>query len=171
MAKLVTQHDIERCIFVIRSKRVMIDRDLAILYGVKTKYLNQQVRRNIDRFSEEFMFQLTSSEKEQLVAICNQFSSMKHTRATPLAFTEYGVLMAATILNSEHAIRTSKLIIRTFVRIREVIASHQELAVKFTELENKVNMHDKDIIMIFQAINKLMAPEPKESKGTIGFQK
>ncbi len=145
----------------------MLDHDLAELYGVKTKHLNRQVKRNIQRFPPEFMFQLTKQEKKQLVPIWHRFKTLKHSSALPYAFTEHGVTMLSAVLNSEKAVAISILVVKTFIRLREIIASHKELAEKLKELEHKVNMHDKDIIMIFQAINKLMQPE--EPKRPIGF--
>lgn len=115
MKELIPQERIEQRIFLIRGHRVMIDRDLAELYGVKTKYLNQQVRRNIKRFPQEFMLPLTEEERDELVAICNRFRTMKHSSTLPYAFTEHGVAMLASVLKSERAIKISIIIIKTFV--------------------------------------------------------
>ncbi len=173
MEKLVTSDTIEQRIFLIRGQKIMLDRDLAILYGVKTKYLNQQVRRNIERFPEEFMFQLTTTEKDELVAICNRFKPMKHSTTTPLVFTEHGVTMLAGVLNSESAIKMNIIIIKTFVKLKGILSAHKELTEKLKELEQKVNSNDRDIILIIHAINKLMAPPPppppEEPKRRIGF--
>ena len=105
MKGLIPQERIEQRIFIIRGEKVMMDRDLAELYGVKTKYLNQQVRRNIKRFPQEFMFLLTKEERNELVAICNRFQTMKHSSVLPYAFTEHGVAMLASVLRSERAIK------------------------------------------------------------------
>lgn len=169
MEKLVTIDTIEQLIFLIRGQKAMLDHDLAELYGVETKHLNRQVKRNIQRFPAEFMFQLTKQEKKQLVPIWHQFKTRKYSSALPYAFTEHGVTMLSAVLNSEKAVAISILVVKTFIRLREIIASHKEFAEKLKELEHKVNMHDKDIIMIFQAINKLMQPE--KPKQIIGFQK
>lgn len=168
MKEIIPKERIEQRIFLIRGQRVMIDRDLAELYGVKTKYLNQQVRRNIKRFPKEFMFALTINERDELVAICNQFNTMKHSRALPLAFTEHGVAMLASVLNSERAIKVSIIIIKTFVKLREIVSTHKELSAKLTELESKVSKHDSEIHEIFQIIKRLLEP-PKQTRA-IGFR-
>jgi len=162
MKKLVTLDTIEEKIFLIRSQKVMLSPHLAALYGVEPRILIQAVKRNIERFPEDFMFQLTSQEvinlKSQIV-----ISSWGGRRVTPYAFTEQGIAMLSSVLNSKRAIEVNIAIMRAFVRLRRIIASHKELAEKLKELEYKVNMHDKDIIMIFQAINKIMQPEaPKK---------
>ena len=146
----------------------MIDRDLAELYGVETKYLNRQVRRNIQRFPEEFMFKLTTEERNELVTICHRFSTMKHSSALPFAFTEHGVAMLASVLKSERAIKISISIIKTFVKLREIISTHKELAYKLSQLERKTEKHDTEIQAIFEAIRQLMTP-PEKPKHRIGF--
>lgn len=160
---------IEQKIFLIRGQKVMIDRDLAELYGVETKYLNRQVRRNIERFPEEFMFQLNDPEREELVTICHRFKSMKHSSSLPYAFTEHGVAMLSGVLKSERAVKINILIIKTFIRLREYVATHKELAVRLRELENKVGRHDDDIRSIIEAIRKLMEPPPEPKRPPIGF--
>jgi hypothetical protein len=169
MKELVTSDTIEQRIFLIRGQKVMLDHDLAELYDVETKYLNRQVKRNILRFPPEFMFQLTLEEKAQLVPIWHQFKTRKHTYTLPYAFTEHGITMLSAILNSERAITISILVVKTFIRLKRIIAANKELTEKIKELDQKVNSHDKDIILIFQAINKLMAPPPEEPKRKIGF--
>jgi len=173
MKELITNDTIEQRIFLIRGQKVMLDHDLAELYGVTTKHLNRQVKRNILRFPGEFMFQLTPEEKEQLVPIWHRFKARKHTSTLPYAFTEHGITMLSAVLNSERAITISILVVKTFIRIRKILSANKELTEKLKELENKVNTHDKDIILIFEAINKLMAPPPKseEPKRKIGFSK
>lgn len=148
----------------------MIDRDLARLYGVETKYLNRQVRRNIERFPEEFMFNLTREEKDELVTICHRFKTMKHSSTLPYAFTEHGVAMLASVLKSEKAVKISIVIIKAFVRLRRFLATHKELAHKLSELERKIAKHDEDIQAIFYAIKQLMTP-PEKPKRKIGFHK
>ena len=170
MRDLIPQERIKERIFLIRGYKVMIDRDLAELYGVKTKYLNQQVRRNIKRFPQEFMFSLTEEERNELVAICNRFQTMKHSTILPHVFTEHGVAMLASVLNSERAIKISIAIIKTFVKLREIISTHKELAYKLAELEHKIGRHDEDIQAIFEVIRKLMAPPPVKPKPQIGFK-
>jgi phage regulator Rha-like protein len=148
----------------------MIDRDLAELYGVETKYLNRQVKRNIQRFPEEFMFRLTAEERDQLVTICHRFKTMKHSSTLPHAFTEHGVAMLAGVLKSERAVKISINIIKAFVKLREILSTHKELAKKFSELERKIEKHDDEIRMIFDAIRALMAP-PEKKRSKIGFKR
>lgn len=150
----------------------MIDRDLAMLYGVETKYLNRQVRYNIRRFPEEFMFRLTGEEKSELVQICHRFQSLKHSSSLPYAFTEHGVIMLASILNSERAIKISIAIVRTFVRLREIVSTHKDLFYKLSEIEKRIDKHDKLIIEIFEIIKQLaLQPVPPKPKGPIGFNR
>ena len=169
MGALVSQEVIEQRIFLIRGHKVMMDRDLADLYGVETKYLNRQIRNNILRFPEEFMFQLTEGEKDELVQICHRFGMIKHSSVLPYAFTEHGVAMLASVLRSERAIKISIGIIKTFVKLREIISTHKELAHKLGELERKIEQHDTEIQSIFEAIRQLMAPPPEPPKRRIGF--
>ena len=168
MGELIPEEVIEKRIFLIRGKKVMIDRDLAELYDVETKYLNRQVKRNKERFPEEFMFQLMASEKDELVTNWHRFESMKHSSALPYAFTEHGVAMLASVLNSDIAVKISITIIKTFVKLREVLSAHKELAYKLDELEHKIEKHDVDIQAIFEAIRRLMTPLPIKPKPQIG---
>ena len=146
----------------------MIDRDLAELYGVETKHLNLQVRRNEGRFPERFMFRLTRKERLELVTNCYRFSTMKHATSMPYVFTEHGVAMLASVLRSERAVKISVHIIDVFIRLREWIATHKELARKLNELERKIEKHDADIQSIFHAIRELVTPSDKP-KRQIGF--
>lgn len=168
MKELVPQEIIEKRIFLIREQRVMIDKDLAELYEVQTKRLNEQVRRNIKRFPVEFMFQLTKEEKIELVANCDRFKMMKHSTSLPFAFTEHGVAMLASVLNSDKAIKISIIVIKTFVRLREILSGHKDLAYKLRELEDKIGKHDSEIRTIFEAIRQLMTL-PEQPKRRIGF--
>lgn len=170
MKELVPQEAIERRIYLIRGQKVMIDSELAELYGVTTRNLKRQVRRNVKRFPSEFMFQLTKDEWNELVPIWHQFNRMKHSYALPFVFTEHGVAMLSSVLNSEKAIKISILIIKTFVRLREMMATHKELAHKLEELERKIEKHDESISSIFEAIRQLMAPPPEPPKRRIGFR-
>lgn len=166
MNDLIPQEIIEQRIFLIRNQKVMIDRDLADLYGVETKHLNRQVKRNKLRFPEEFMFQLTPVERNQRVTICHRFKTMKHSSASPYAFTEHGVAMLASVLNSKQAITVNIQIMRTFIRLREMLATHKELKQKIEEMEKK---YDAQFKIVFDAICQIMAPpETKENK--IGFR-
>jgi len=168
MRELIQPEGIERRIFIIRGQKVMIDRDLAELYGVETKYLNRQVKRNTDRFPEEFMFQLTVEEKDELVTNWHQFASLKHSWSLPFAFTEHGVAMLASVLKSTTAVKISINIIKTFVKLRELISTHKELQEQFLRLERRVEKHDTEIRDIFEAIRQLIAVEVKP-KRRIGF--
>ena len=125
---------IENRIFIIRGQKVMIDRDLAELYEVETRYLNRQVKRNRSRFPEEFMFQLTKEEKDELVPIWHRLKSLKHSSSNPYAFTEHGVAMLASVLNSDKAIKISIFIIKIFIKLRKIIATHKDFASKLTEI-------------------------------------
>ena len=169
VSKFVSQHEIEERIFLIRGHKTMIDRDLAELYAVETKYLNRQVRRNLDRFLAEFMFQLSIEEKDELVTKCHRFNTLKHSVSLPYAFTEHGVAMLASVLNSERAVKISICIVKTFVKPREIIGTHKELAHKFEQLERKVEKHDGEIQAIFEAIRRLMVPPAEPKKTKIGF--
>ena len=165
----VSQTEIEERIFLIRGHRVMIDKDLAGLYGVETKYLNRQVKRNMDRFPGEFMFQLNVSEKKELVTKCHRFNTLKHSVSLPYVFTEHGVAMLASVLNSDRAVKISICIVKTFVKLREIVGTHKELAQKLEQLERKTGKHDEDIRNIFEAIRRLMALPPQYNKTKIGF--
>jgi phage regulator Rha-like protein len=168
MKQVTAQQVIEEKIFVIRGQKVMIDRDLAELYQVETKYLNRQVKSNIERFPKEFMFQLTIEEKNELVQNLHRFKSLKHSTYMPYAFTEHGVAMLASVLRSERAVAISIYIVKTFIKLREILTTHKELAMKIDMLEEKLSKHDIDIMKIFQAIRQLMAPtEPPKRR--IGF--
>ena len=149
----------------------MIDSDLAELYGVTTKRLNEQVKRNAARFPEDFMFRLTRPEVEALNRSQIATGSQKHRdpRFLPFAFTEHGAIMAANVLNSARAVEASVYVVRAFVRLREMIASHKDLAAKLNELERKVSSHDEAIISIVKAIRELMSPPPEKKKRTIGL--
>jgi hypothetical protein len=161
------QERIANAILLIRGEKVMLDADLAALYGVETKRLNEQVRRNRARFPEDFIFELTAQEFANLRS---QFatSSWGGRRKLPLAFTEHGAIMAAAVLNSPRAVEMSIYVVRAFVRLRAVLASHKELAKKVEQLERKLNTHDQAIAGILDAIRALMVP-PVQNKRPIGF--
>jgi ORF6N domain-containing protein len=160
-------------ILFVRGVRVMLDADLAALYGVETRVLVQAVKRNLARFPEDFMFQLTSQEFADLRSQ-TVISSAGHggRRTAPYAFSEHGALMAATILNSAHAVEVSVYVVRAFVQLRDLLASNRELAKRFTELERrlerKLSTHDQAIASILNAIRQLMTP-PDPPKRPIGF--
>ncbi|MBW6503597.1 ORF6N domain-containing protein [bacterium] len=157
--------DISRRILTVRGHRVIIDADLAEIYGVPTKALNQGVKRNSNRFPVDFAFRLTTEEKAELVTICDRFNRLKHSAATPLAFTEHGVIMAANGMNSPRAIEGSVQVVRTFVKMRQVMASHGGLAQRLSTLESK---YDAKFHVVFDAIRALMKT-PKTPRRRIGF--
>lgn len=168
MSALLPVENIKEKIFLIRNERVMIDRDLAELYGVETKVLNQAVKRNINRFPSDFMFQLNENEKNELVTNCDRLKILKHSNNNPYAFTEHGAIMIATILNSPQADKMSVFVVRAFVKLRDIISSHTEIARRLDELEKKAGIHDKAIQQIIAAIKQLMMPK-EESKRRIGY--
>lgn len=161
---LIPQEIIESKIYLIRGKKVMLDRDLAVLYGVTTGNLNRAVRRNLDRFPEDFMFQLTNHEVKNLIFHFGT-SRWGGTRKLPYAFTENGVSMLSSILNSKRAIHVNIQIMRTFTRLREIMGSHKDLARRLDDLEKK---YDGQFKIVFEAIRQLMAP-PIKPKRKIGF--
>jgi hypothetical protein len=166
---VVPMERIEKSILLIRGQKVILDADLARLYVATTKRLNEQVKRNRERFPEDFMFQLTKEEKAEVVANCDHLSTLKYSPALPHAFTEHGAIMAATVLNTQRAIEASIFVVRAFVALREMIATHKELAQKISELERRIGEHDEQIQAIFEAIRQLMLP-PERSKKKIGFE-
>jgi hypothetical protein len=166
--EIVPYRIIENRIFLIRGQKIMIDRDLAELYGVKTMALNQAVKRNLSRFPSDFMFRLNEREKNELITNCDRLNSMKHSSAMPYVFTEQGVAMVSSVLKSERAIQVNIQIMRIFVKIKEMLSVHKELAHKLEKLEQKVSGHDVEIRQIFDAIKQLMKPPQKTTK-KIGF--
>ena len=169
MSNLIPQEAIERKIYLVRGHRVMLSMGLARLYGVPTMRLNEQVKRNLKRFPSDFMFQLSNAEYEILKSQIAISSWGGARRANPYAFTEQGVAMLSSVLNSERAIQVNIAIMRAFVRLKAVLATHKELAHKLSELERKIEKHDEDICAIFEAIRQLMAPPPEKPKRRIGF--
>lgn len=161
---------VESRILFLRHQRVILDADIAELYGVPVKRLNEQVKRNQGRFPADFMFRLTGKEHDILRS---QFATSKKTRGgrryTPYAFTEHGAIMAATVLNSERAVQMSVFVVRAFVRLREMLATNRWLAGKIDELENRLDTHDSVIQELIEAIKELMTPE-NPPRDRIGFQ-
>lgn len=159
---------IEAKILLIRGQRVMLDADLAELYGVRTRALNQAVKRNADRFPADFVFQLNAEEKAEVVAKCDHLRNLRFSPARPYAFTEHGALMLASVLNSRRAAETSVFVVRAFVRLRQVLVTHRELSKKLGDLERRVKGHDEKIQSLVEAIRQLMAPGDTKKK-RIGF--
>jgi hypothetical protein len=170
MSKTSLAVSVESRILVLREQKVILDSDLAELYGVPVKRLNQQVKRNQERFPTDFLFQLTAEEQESLRL---QNATSKVTRGgrryAPYAFTEHGAIMAATVLNSERAVEMSVFVVRAFVRLRQMLATNQQLASKIDELEQRLDTHDASIQELIEAIRELMVPEPATGR-KIGFQ-
>jgi hypothetical protein len=166
---LVPVERIQQSIYLIRGRRIIIDADLALMFDVPTKVLNQAVKRNIERFPEDFMFQLTKAEKEEVVTNCDRLNQLKYSSSLPYAFTEHGAIMAANVLNSQKAIAASVYIVRAFVQLREMLYAHKELAHKLAELEGRIDKHDEAIVALVTAIKNLMEPPPAKLKGRIGF--
>jgi len=165
---IVPTEKIDRAILVIRGKKVMLDSDLAEIYGVKTSRLNEQVKRNKGRFPDDFMFQLTSQEKQEVIANCDYLEKLKFSPSNPYAFTEHGTIMLANVLNTPTAIETSVLIVRAFVKLRELLSTHKELERKILELESK---YDNQFKLIFEAIRELMQQEQLDkNRPGIGFK-
>lgn len=147
----------------------MLDADLADVYGTSTKALNQAVKRNRERFPAEFMFQLNQREKEEVVTNCDHLRKLKFSPNLPFAFTEYGAVMLASVLNSPIAVQASIAVVRAFIRLRITLATHKELARKFAQLEERIEAHDEEIIALFDAIRELMEPASGSAK-RIGFR-
>ena len=159
-------------IFLVRGQKVMLDADLAELYGVPTRRLNEQVRRNADRFPEDFAFQMTNQELAILMS--QNATSSRGTRShggrrkRPLVFTEHGAIMAASVLNSPRAVQISVFVVRAFVQLREMLSSNKELARKLNELERRLTTHDRAITELIEAIRQLMTPpEPKKNAPSV----
>lgn len=159
---------IETHIFMIRGQKVMVDADLADLYRVPTKVFNQAVKRNLKRFPKDFMFRLTAKEmkilRSQIVT-----SSWGGRRTLPYAFTEQGVAMLSSVLNSDRAVLVNIAIMRAFVKLREILTTHRELAEKIADLEKKYRQHDDKIQAVFDAIRELLEPPQVSPKRRIGF--
>ena len=166
--KIVKVGQIDKAILLIRGHKVLLDRDLAGLYGVETKTLNRAVKRNLQRFPRDFMFELTADEAESLRYQFGTLKKGEHSKYLPRVFTEQGVAMLSSVLNSPRAIQVNIAIMRVFVRLRETLSLHKDLAHKLTELERKIENHDGNIRSLFDAIRQLMAP-PESPRKEIGF--
>ena len=160
---------IENRILLIRGEKVIIDADLAGFYDVPTKRLNEQVKRNVNRFPDDFMFQLTKNEKSEVVANCDHLENLKYSRSLPYAFTEHGAIMAASVLNTPRAIEVSVFIVRAFIKLRQFIAGHKELQRKISQIENRLTEHDEQIVELVNLIKQLLNPKPPPKKRRIGF--
>lgn len=168
---VITLDILQQQIFTIRNKRVMLDRDLAILYGVPTYRLNEAVKRNIDRFPDDFMFKLTRDELKELIANCDRLEKLKHSSSTPYAFTEHGVTMLSSVLNSKKAIEINIQVVRAFIALRQFTIGYKDLQQQITELRDYfiqyANDNNNEIDKINEAINMLM---DRTKPGEIGFK-
>jgi hypothetical protein len=169
MSEIIPIEEIQQRIFIIRGHRVMIDADLAVLYRVTTKRLNEQVKRNLKRFPSDFIFQLNEKEFENLRSHFAT-SGWGGRRYLPYVFTEHGAIMLANVLNSPGAVQASIQVVRAFVKLRELLSTNKELAIKLKQLEGKIENHDEEIRLIFKAIRQMMA-SPEEKKRKIGFER
>jgi len=160
---------IDSSILVIRDQKVILDADLAELYGVSTKLFNQAVKRNHDRFPEDFMFRSTPDEKGEVVTNCDHLRKLKYSNALPSAFTEHGAIMAANVLNTPRAITISVYVVRAFVKLRGLLNSQKHFARKLEDLERKIVEHDEKFDVLFTAIRGLMQPPTDPPKRRIGF--
>jgi len=172
----MTKHDlvvpvarIQKSIFLLRGQKVLLDMDLAEFYGVETRSLIQAVKRNIERFPSDFMFQLDQDEFDSLRSQLVISKGKGGRRYLPYAFTEQGVAMLSSVLRSKRAIQVNVAIMRTFVKLREILSTHKELAHQLVDLERRLEDHDEQIQTIFEAIRQLMAP-PEKPRKNIGFQ-
>lgn len=169
---LIPAEHIAGRILIIRGQRVIIDADLAELYGVPTKVLNQAVKRNAERFPDDFMFALSKTEKDEVVTNRDHLARLKFSATLPFAFTEHGAIQAANVLNSQRAVEIGVYVVRAFVRLRELLATDKELAAKLNELERRVarklTSHDQAITGLIDTIRQLMNP-PEPKKRPIGF--
>jgi phage regulator Rha-like protein len=156
-------------IFIIREKKVMIDTDLAELYGVPTKRLNEQVKRNMKRFPEDFMFQLNQEEKQALIENFSHLNRLKYSPNLPFVFTEHGAVMLASVLNSERAIEVNVQIVRIFTRMRELVLTHKDILLKLEQLERKSVKQDDEIKLIFDYLRELLNPKTEPPR-KIGFK-
>lgn len=156
-------------IIVLRDKKVMIDRDLAELYGVTTKRLNEQVKRNLKRFPDDFMFQITKEEKEEIILQFEHLNGLKFSPVLPYVFTEHGAVMLASVLNSDKAIEVNIQIVRVFTQIRQMLADNTELRLEIEKIKKKMDNHSKNIEVVFQYLDELLEkkenPKPRKQIG------
>jgi hypothetical protein len=157
-------------ILLIRNMKVMLDKDLAELYGIDTKRLKEQVRRNINRFPEDFMFEISEEEHEILKKQFGNRNRGQHSKYPPYAFTEHGVLMLSSVLNTERAVKVNIQIMRVYVRIQEMIQTHKDLILKMDQLEMKVGKQDEKISIVFEYLRKFVDVKDKQRK-KVGFKR
>ena len=166
---IIPVESLEKRILLLRGLKVILDCDLAELYGVPTKRLNEQVKRNLGRFPDDFVFRLSQEERNEVVANCDHLSKLKYSQALPYAFTEHGAIMVASVVNSRRAVEASIFVVRAFVRLRRLLAAHDELARKLAQLECVVGSHESRILEIIEAIRMLTMPGEQPQR-RIGFK-
>ncbi|MHB1456481.1 MAG: ORF6N domain-containing protein [Armatimonadota bacterium] len=167
---LIPVESIARTILIIREQKVILDSDLAQLYGTTTVRLNQAVKRNAKRFPDDFLFQLTSDEKQEVITKCDRFANMKFSPSNPYAFTEHGAVMVASILKTDLAADVSVYVVRAFIRMREILSSQLEVSQKLRELETRLDSTDEAVATLIDAIHQLLA-HPEGSDRRIGFRR
>jgi hypothetical protein len=160
---------LESLILTIRSQRVLLDADLAMIYDVPTKRLNEQVKRNSARFPEDFVFQLTSADKQEVVANCDHLARLKFSKTLPYAFTEHGAIMAASVLNSPEAVKMSVFVVRAFVQMREQLAANTAILKRLAEIDQTLLEQDRSLGIIWKQIQPLLTPLPAQPKRRMGF--
>jgi hypothetical protein len=160
---------VEPLILTLRGQRVILDADLAEIYGVETKRLNEQVKRNSGRFPEDFMFRLSDDEKTEVVANCDHLHKLKFSPQLPYAFTEHGAIMAASVLNSPEAVAMSIFVVRAFIQMRERLAANVEILKRLAEIDTTLLEHDQALRTIWQNLQPLLEPPPAPPKRKIGF--
>lgn len=161
---------LESMIFTIRSHKVIVDADLAALYNVPTKALNQAVKRNANRFPRDFIFRLTAKERLELVTHCDHLARLKFSRTLPIAFTEHGAIMAATVLNSPQAVSMSVFVVRAFVHLREHITANHAILKRLAEIDRTLLAHDSSLLDLYEKLLPLLQPPPDSPARRIGFQ-
>ena len=161
---------IQQRILLVRGEKVIVDADLARFYGVTTSRLNEQVRRNQDRFPPDFLFQLSQDEKAEVIAKCDHLAGLRFAKTTPFVFTEHGAIMAASVLNSARAVEVSVFIVRAFVALRQTVSQHKDLARKLADLEARIAEHDGHLAALAQAIAQLLGDPEIPERRRIGFQ-
>jgi hypothetical protein len=170
MKAMKPKKPIETLILMIRGQRVILAPDLADLYGVETRVLNQAVKRNADRFPEDFMFQLNAAEKHEVITNCDHLAGLKFAKSLPYAFTEHGAIMAATVLNSPEAVAMSVFVVRAFMQMREQLAANAAILKRLAEIDQTLLAHDQSLRVIWQKLQPLLLPPPDPPKRRIGFK-
>ncbi len=160
---------LESLILTLRQQKIILDADLAGLYGVPNKALNQAIKRNADRFPEDFMFQLTVEEKAEVVANCDHLARLKFSRTRPYAFTEHGALMATNVLNSQEAVKMSVYIVRAFIKQREILLAQADVLKRLAQMDATLLKHDDALRVIWRELQPLLSPPPAPPKRQIGF--